>query len=138
VVADVAGDLVDVQVRRDPTWEVEALPYLDWWWGHHVVADRPPPADVDRDTLPNLNRAWLPDPGVTIAASPVIGGAVESAAQLRAEARTTTQVVDRLRVEVREYMQHASTLTDPVTGFVLARVDARGALRINESKETTV
>jgi putative phage-type endonuclease len=134
LVADVAGDFTTVTVGRDVEWEAIALPMLAQWWADYVVADVPPPADWNRDTIPNLNRAFVPVPGTTVEASQAVAGAVHAWQALNPAHKARGATLDALRVQIREGMGTAQTLT--IGGEKAASLDSRGVLRVT-NKSTT-
>ena len=133
VVADVAGDFTEVTIMRDPEWEAAALGLLADWWQAHVVADVPPAADWERDTVAALNRAWATAPGESVEASAAAAGAVEAYRALSAKAKALDALTAALRVQVREHMRSAQVLT--IGGEKAASIDSRGTLRFAKSKE---
>jgi len=132
LVADVAGDYTEVAIARDRAWEAAALPLLVRWWAEHVVADTPPPADWERDSIPALNRAWVTEPGETVEADLSTAAAVHACVD---RARIEAQVKrdkDSLRVLIRERMGTAQVLT--IGGEKAAALDSRGVLRVKEPR----
>lgn len=133
LVADVAGELTTVTIARDLDWEARALPLLERWWHEHVVADEPPAADWERDTIPALNRAWLVDSGTTLEASDALAGAVHAWQGLTPKAKSLKSLTDALRVQIREGMGTAQVLT--IGGEKVASIDSRGVLRVTTQKK---
>ena len=133
LVADVAGDYTEVTISRDRAWEAAALPLLVRWWAEHVVADTPPPADWERDSIPALNRAWVPEPGTRIEASDAVAGAVQAWRALTPAHKERGKTLDALRVQIREGMGTAQVLT--IGGAKAAALDSRGVLRVTQPKE---
>lgn len=130
VVADIAGDLVELTINRDPEWEQAAIPALEQWWFDHVLADEPPPIDYERDTLATLNRTWIPDYGEALHVPPddPLLERIACAIQLREQAATLTADADRHRLHIRQEMGNSARITTGLT--TVARVDTRGALRL--------
>jgi putative phage-type endonuclease len=134
LVADVAGEFTTVTISRDLAWERAALPLLADWWTTHVVGDTPPPADWERDTIPALNRAWVVQPGESVEAAPMVAAAVNVWQQLSPAHKERGKTLDALRVQIREGMGTAQTLT--IDGQKAAALDSRGVLRVT-NKNTT-
>jgi putative phage-type endonuclease len=128
LVADVAGDFTTVEISRDLAWEAAALPLLADWWTTHVIGDTPPPADWGRDTIPALNRAWVPVLGEAAEAAPMVAAAVKVWQQLSPAHKERGKTLDALRVQIREGMGTAQTLT--IGGQKVASLDSRGVLRV--------
>lgn len=135
-VADIAGDWIELTIMRDLAWEAETLPYLRVWWNRYVVADKPPPIDVDRDTIPALNRAWVPDPGESLGIpdDDPLHEDIRAARWTRGEISALSKDLDRARVRIRQAMGTASRITGPDM-TVLARLDSRGVLTLPTPKE---
>jgi putative phage-type endonuclease len=133
VVADIAGDFTTVTIARDLDWEAAALPLLADWWGTFVVGDTPPPADWERDTIPALNRAWVPVPGESVEAAPMVAAAVKVWQSLSPAHRERGKTLDALRVQIREGMGTAQTLT--IGGHKAAALDSRGILRVTNAQK---
>lgn len=129
VVADIAGDFTTVTISRDLAWEAAALPLLAEWWQTFVVGDTPPPADWERDTIPALNRAWVPVPGEAVEASQAVAGAVHAWQALSGPHKDRGKTLDALRVQIREGMGTAQILT--IGGQKVAALDSRGVLRVS-------
>ena len=130
--ADVAGHPTVVgPIPRDRTWEGWALPVLSAWWARHVAADTPPPPDPVRD-YPNLNRAWIPDPGETLTADEDLLALVADYRQARTDAKTGKAAAAELKGRVRIAMGTAGRIVtpDPEHPQVVASIDARGALTL--------
>lgn len=133
LVADVAGELTTVTIARDLNWEARAIPLLAEWWAEFVVADQPPPADWERDSIPALNRSWLTEKGTTTEATDAVSGAVHAYQTLKPKATDLRNLTEALRVQIREGMGTAQTLT--IGGVKAANLDARGTLRVTTQKK---
>jgi putative phage-type endonuclease len=133
LVADVAGEYTTVTIARDEAWEAVALPLLADWWQTFVVGDTPPPADWERDTIPALNRAWVVSPGTSVEAAPMVAAAVKVWQQLSPPHKERGKTLDALRVQIREGMGTAQTLT--IGGVKAASLDSRGILRVTTQKK---
>jgi putative phage-type endonuclease len=133
LVADVAGEFTTVTVMRDLAWEARALPLLDAWWTRHVLGDEPPPIDYDRDSIPALNRTWVPEPGTSVEASPAVRGALGAYCGLHPKWKERERTLAALKVQIREGMGTAQTLT--VDGVKAAALDSRGVLRVTYKEE---
>ena len=136
VVADIAGDYTTVVIERDFDFESWALPALADWWKRHVVGGEEPDIDPVRD-YPSLKRLWVPDPGVTIDADPLLMSDIRAYRAASTEAKERKQIVDELKGRIRIAMREASAITDPDTGRRLVSVSKNGALRVAEHREET-
>lgn len=132
VVADLAGDYLELTIMRDPEWEDRVLPELSAWWQRHVVGGEVPDIDPVRDYAA-LNRVWRPEPGVEKEADDAVMGAVRAWSKLNARHKERAGQMDRLRGQVRTYMREATVLTRD--GQKVAAIDSRGALRVNHTQE---
>jgi putative phage-type endonuclease len=131
VVADLAGEWAERVIHRDLEWEAAAEPLLTHFW-QLVETRTPPPADWGRDTVADLNRAWTPDPAVTIEADPDMVELVELARWTGSDRARATAAHDRARVRLRQAMEHATQVT--IDGQRAAHITAAGQLRIINTK----
>jgi putative phage-type endonuclease len=131
VAADIAGDFRTLTIERDREFEAWALPALADWWKRHVVGGEEPDIDPVRD-YPSLKRLWVPDPGVTIDADPLLMSDIRAYRHASAEAKERKQIVDELKGRIRIAMRESSAITDPDTGRRLVSVSKNGALRVAE------
>ena len=136
VVADVAGDVRVLAIERDRDWESVVVPMMADWWKRHVVGGEEPDIDPVRD-YPSLKRLWVPDPGVTIDADPLLMSDIRAYRHAAAEMKERKQIVDELKGRIRIAMREASAITDPDTGRRLVSVSKNGALRVAEHREET-
>ena len=136
VVADVAGDVRILTIERDRGWESVVVPMMADWWKRHVVGGEEPDIDPVRD-YPSLRRLWVPDPGVTIDADPLLMSDIRAYRHAAAEMKERKQIVDELKGRIRIAMREASAITDPDTGRRLVSVSKNGALRVAEHREET-
>ena len=135
ICADVAGEFVQVEIRRDPYFEKWALPELAKWWGTHVVGGIEPDIDPVRD-YPLLNRVWIPDPGVTIDADDVLVADIRAFQRARDVASEHKSAVEQLRGRIRVAMREATTVIGP-DGNRLASITKSGALSVAKPREET-
>ena len=131
VVADIAGDYTTVVIERDFDFESWALPALTDWWQRHVVEGAEPDIDPVRD-YPSLNRVWVPDPGVSIDADPLLLSDIRAYQHAAREKKERADIVDELRGRIRVAMRDATQVLDPVTGDRLAAVDKGGRLTVTK------
>lgn len=82
---------------------------LTAWWEEYVVGDKMPPAINEDDCKLMWARS---NPGKTIAATPQILETVDSLKAAIAEADAKKAEVDRLKSDIRLFMQDAEVLTD--------------------------
>lgn len=130
--ADVAGQYTCVgPIPRDLVWEAWALPLLADWWNRHVIGGEVPEADPVRDYR-NLNRAWVPDPGEAIEATPDLVGLVRDYRTLRDEAKDAKAIADEAKGHLRIAMKTATRVLLPTDQepMRLAYIDGRGALAL--------
>lgn len=131
VCADVAGDYTQVVIERDREFEAWALPALEDWWKRHVVGGEEPDIDPVRD-YPSLNRVWVPDPGVSIDADPLLLSDIRAYQHAARETKDRKRVVDELRGRIRIAMREATQVLDPATGERLVTVDKGGRLTVKQ------
>ena len=136
ICADVAGEFTQVEIRRDRDFEAWALPALGDWWKRHVDGDETPDPDPVRD-YPHLNRIWVPDPGVTIDATPELLRDVMAYQAAAAKAKEHKARADELRGHIRIAMRDATTVVDPWTGDRLAGITKSGALSVAKQQAVT-
>ena len=136
VAADIAGDFRTLTIERDREFETWALPALADWWKRHVVGGEEPDIDPVRD-YPSLKRLWVPDPGVTIDADPLLMSDIRAYRHAAFELKDRKSTADELKGRIRIAMREASAITDPDTGRRLVSVSKNGALRVAEHREET-
>lgn len=129
VVADIAGDFRTLIVERDRAFEAWALPALADWWQAHVVADVPPDPDPVRD-YPSLKRLWVPEPGLTIEATPKILRAVDIHRKATIKKKAMQGVLDSSRGRIRIAMREATAVTHG--GERIVSVSKSGALTVKQ------
>ena len=134
--ADVAGEYTQLTIERDREFEAWALPALADWWKRHVVGGEEPDIDPVRD-YPSLRRLWVPDPGVTIDADPLLMSDIRAYRHAAFELKDRKATADELKGRIRIAMREASAITDPDTGRRLVSVSKNGALRVAEHREET-
>jgi len=131
VVADLAGEWAERIIHRDREWETAAEPILTEFW--QLVEQRTPPApDWGRDTIADLNRAWVPDPGLTVEADADMVELVELARLAGTDRARAAAAYERTRVRLRHAMQHATQVT--IHGQRAAHITTTGQLRVTNTK----
>lgn len=133
VIADVAGDVEERVIYRDPVWEAAAIPILAEFWDH-VQAGTPVDVDYAHDRIPTLNRVWEPVPGSARDATTHELDIVARLQLLDQRLKPLTTRKEQLRVELRTAMGTDQTLTD-TDGRKAAWLDARGTLRTAQPTE---
>ena len=135
VVADVAGDFTQVEIRRDRDFEAWALPALADWWQRHVVADVPPDPDPVRD-YPSLSRVWVPEPGLTIEADGRMLADIDAYRQASSTAKHHKAIADELRGRIRIAMREATAVMHG--GERIVSVSKSGALTVKQQHREEV
>lgn len=136
VIADVAGEFVQVEILRDLEFEAWALPELETWWVRYVLGDEPCEIDPIRD-YPNLRRLWPPDPAVHIEADDELARLIESYQIAARSAKDQKAYTDELRGLIRLAAKEATVITHD--GETIATVSKSGALTVKQPnrEETT-
>lgn len=132
IVADIAGDFTTLTIERDLDFEAWALPALAEWWQRHVVGGEEPDIDPVRD-YPSLNRLWVPDPGESIDADPLLLSDIRAYQNAAREKKDRSTIVDELRGRIRIAMREATQVLDPVTGARLVSIDKGGRLSVSRA-----
>ena len=135
VVADVAGDFTQVEIRRDRDFEAWALPALADWWQRHVVADAPPDPDPVRD-YPRLNRVWAGEPGLTVEADGRMLADIDAYRQASSTAKHHKAIADELRGRIRIAMREATAVMHG--GERIVSVSKSGALTVKQQHREEV